>query len=81
MKSYAIGGMGSDDLESIGNVNVRYAIISPSTYAYLDDTRPDLLKRSMQTCDFCDTESVINANYTFKTPVTLCPAWNNWKAR
>ena len=81
MKSYAIGGMGSDDLESIGNVNVRYAVISPSTYAYLDDTRPTLLQRSKQTCDFCETESVIRANYTFQEPVTVCPAWDNWKAR
>ena len=80
--SYAIGGMGSTDLSNIGNVNVRYVIISPSTFAYLDDTRPSLLKRSEMTCDFCDTEAVIHANYTFSVPGdTLCPAWNNWKVR
>ena len=40
------------DLESIGNVNVRYAIISRVDVRLPRGTRPDLLGRSMQTCDF-----------------------------
>ena len=78
LQRYALGGVQQSKLADAG-VDVRFFVLSPSSYAYLDNRRPKLAPMTDISCAFCEQSNVVTMDYSFSEPDTECPGWDLWK--